>query len=62
MEISSGSYHNGTISFIDVSNKPFAHAYWLQVRDQDGKELLKDVMINKDDLQRIARAVDKYKY
>ena len=64
MEISSGSYHGGVITLIDVVNKPFQHAYYLQVTDKEGNELLPNekVMINKDDLQRIARAVDKYKY
>ena len=62
IEISSGTYHGGTIEFIDVTNKSFTHAYWLQVKDKDGKHLLKDVMINNDDLQRIAKAVDRYRY
>ena len=58
IEISSGRLHGGTIEFIDVTNRAFTHAYWLQVNYKDGRQLLKDIMINKDDLKRIARGTD----
>ncbi len=62
MEISSGAWHGGTIELIDC-NEPFRHAYWLQVLDREGNKTLPDkVLIGKDDIQRIARAVDRYKY
>ena len=62
MEISTGYSHGGKIELVDC-NEPFKHAYYIQVLDREGNKTLPDkVLIGKDDLQRIARAVDKYKY
>ena len=55
-EVSGG--HGFTIEFIDNSSEVFGHTYWLQVREDSGKQLLKDVKIGKDDLKRIARGTD----
>ena len=57
-EISSGRLHGGTIEFID-NKGPFEHSYWLQVKDRNGKVLLNDVTIGKEDLKRIARGTDR---
>lgn len=56
-EISSGRVHGGTIELID-NNGAFDHSYWLQVKDRNGKQLLVDVTIGKEDLKRIARATN----
>ena len=47
-----------TIEFIDNRTSAFEHTYWLQVKDRNGKELLHDVKIRKDDLKRVARGTD----
>ena len=59
MEISTGAWHNGRIELVDC-NEPFRHAYYIQVIDREGNKTLPDkVLIGKDDIKRIARAVDK---
>lgn len=56
-EISSGRLHGGTIELIDNTGA-FEYSYWLQVKDRNGKHLLLDVTIGKEDLKRIARATN----
>jgi len=55
-EVSGG--YGFTIEFIDNRSGGFEHSYWLQVKDSNGKQLLKDVKIGKEDLKRIARGTD----
>lgn len=63
IEVHSGHKHNGTIQFIDC-NEPFKHGYYMQVIDKNGDPVFADrlIYISKEDLKRIARAEDRYKY
>lgn len=63
IEISSGHRHNGTIEFIDCT-EPFKHGYYIQILDSRGEPTFaeKFLFIKKEDIKRIARAEDRYKY
>ena len=54
----SGGLNGYTIEFIDNRTSAYDHSYWLQVMDRNGKNLLHDVKIGKEDLKRIARGTD----
>ena len=54
----SGGLNGYTIEFIDNRTSAYDHSYWVQVKDRNGKNLLHDVKIGKEDLKRIARGTD----
>ena len=54
----SGGLGGYTIQFIDNRSGGSEHSYWLQVIDRNGKQLLNDIKIGKEDLKRIARGTD----